>query len=145
MPTPSSSSLILLTFLISLIVKRLSHEELSMTQFSLVPPSSSALSEPAQPLQTFLAGSSGAGNRDLGYAAFDMACSNGTTCEAACGGGYNPCWAVSNNFGNWTGCFDNSLGERCCIPTGRHAKGATCQRGYYCVEVTSEFTNGLFC
>ncbi|KAF2726840.1 hypothetical protein EJ04DRAFT_582430 [Polyplosphaeria fusca] len=109
------------------------------SSFASAVPSSIVLPNPAE---TFFAGSPGAGNRDFGYAVLQTECSSsGKTCQSACGSSFSGCWGLPNA----TGCLDTSARESCCNPTAAHARGATCQSGYYCAEVTTDFEDGLFC
>lgn len=87
---------------------------------------------------------------DLGYS-FDFNTCNGdpSTCQSACGTTYEPCWHETENWGtqgNWTVCYNPSMGEVCCGDVkGKHVGGAVCGRDYYCVEDVNSYAGGLFC
>ncbi|KAF2257741.1 hypothetical protein CC78DRAFT_588030 [Lojkania enalia] len=91
--------------------------------------------------QIFLAGVQAPVMSDYGYAANSTNClSTGTTCQTACGPTFSTCFRSSPSVL----CIETSV-ETCCQPTAEHVRGATCRTGYYCVEVPSDFENGLFC
>ncbi|KAH6855760.1 hypothetical protein B0I37DRAFT_350903 [Chaetomium sp. MPI-CAGE-AT-0009] len=63
-----------------------------------------------------------------GYQPEEASCGNGSTCEEACGAGYQTCASVDSQIH----CFNPTVGELCCPDKS----GNSCEAGYYCTADT---------
>ncbi|KAK4109588.1 hypothetical protein N656DRAFT_759242 [Canariomyces notabilis] len=69
-----------------------------------------------------------------GYQPEQANCNSGSTCEEACGAGYQTCSSSDSEIH----CFNPNAGEICCP----NKSGASCEAGYYC---TSDEQNETWC